>query len=151
VETVFVALRVLLSLAAVVGLLWLLQRRLTRGSKTQRGAKLLTVVTRQSLSPKASVVMLDADGTRFLLGVTEHSVTVLSSAETPAAPVSITAPTTARAKSAAVSNAAALSSAAVSSAAAFDEVMLKQGGSLDGSILALSTWKRAAAALRQRR
>ncbi len=76
-DTLFVALRVALSLAAVLGLLWVLQRRLTRGSRGTRSQNLVTVVGRQGLGQKASVVVVDIDGRRFVLGVTEQSVNVL--------------------------------------------------------------------------
>jgi flagellar protein FliO/FliZ len=84
VDTLLVALRVALSLAAVLGLLWVLQRRLAKGSRAAR-ADLVRVVGRQGLGQKASVVVVDVDGRRFVLGVTEQSVTVLRDAEAPAA------------------------------------------------------------------
>lgn len=83
-ETVVLALRVALSLAVVLGLLWVLQRRFSRGART--GArKLVRVVERQTIGPKASVVVVDADGQRFLLGVTDQAVNVLDTREAPAA------------------------------------------------------------------
>ncbi|TJY71489.1 hypothetical protein E4J89_04380 [Arthrobacter sp. CAU 1506] len=82
-ETVVLALRVALSLAVVLGLLWVLQRRFSRGART--GArKLVRVVERQTIGPKASVVVVDADGQRFLLGVTDQAVSVLDTREAPA-------------------------------------------------------------------
>ncbi|MFT4469450.1 flagellar biosynthetic protein FliO [Arthrobacter sulfonylureivorans] len=82
-ETVVLALRVALSLAVVLGLLWVLQRRFSRGART--GArKLVRVVERQTIGPKASVVVVDADGQRFLLGVTDQAVNVLDTREAPA-------------------------------------------------------------------
>ena len=80
-DTVVVALRVVLSLAVVLGLLWVLQRRLTRGAGA-RTNNLVTVVGRQGLGQKASVVVVDVDGRRFVLGVTEQSISVLHDAET---------------------------------------------------------------------
>ncbi|AMB58742.1 flagellar biosynthetic protein FliO [Microterricola viridarii] len=84
-ETLFVALRVLLSLGAVLALLWLLQRRFARGAVGAKGkarnAASLAVVGRQSVGAKASVVVVEHDGHRLLLGVTEHGVTVLHTAE----------------------------------------------------------------------
>ena len=80
-DTVVVALRVLLSLAVVLGLLWVLQRRLSRGAGS-RTANLVTVVGRQGLGQKASVVVVDVDGRRYVLGVTEQSISVLHDAET---------------------------------------------------------------------
>jgi flagellar protein FliO/FliZ len=81
VDTVVVALRVILSLAVVLGLLWVLQRRLSRGSGS-RAANVVTVVGRQGLGQKASVVVVDVDGRRFVLGVTEQSISVLHDGET---------------------------------------------------------------------
>jgi len=81
VDTVVVALRVILSLAVVLGLLWVLQRRLSRGAGS-RAANVVTVVGRQGLGQKASVVVVDVDGRRFVLGVTEQSISVLHDGET---------------------------------------------------------------------
>jgi len=156
-DTLFVALRVLLSLAAVVGLLWFLQRRITKGPQSTRATKLVNVVTRQGLAQKASVVVIDVGGKRFLLGLTEHSVTVLDATELP------------------VLDTAAAFGSALTDAALTDAVVTpgtrkpvatpipfpqqfdprtglpRRAGALDGSILSLSTWKRAAVALRSSR
>lgn len=82
-DTFFLALRVLLSLAVVLGLLWVMQRKLTRTGRAGRRAELVTVVARQGISPKASVVIVDAEGKRFLLGITEQSVNVLHTGDIP--------------------------------------------------------------------
>jgi len=148
-DTILVAVRVLLSLAAVVGLLWFLQRRITKGTVSTRATKLVNVVTRQGLAQKASVVVIDVEGKRFLLGVTEHSVTVLDTTDLPV-----------------LDTAAAFESALIKAEAApavqksavtpisFPQQFDPRTGlprrvtALDGSILSLSTWKRAAVALR---
>ena len=161
-DTLFVALRVLLSLAAVVGLLWFLQRRITKGTQSTRATKLVNVVTRQGLAQKASVVVIDVGGKRFLLGLTEHSVTVLDATELPVLDT-------------AAAFGSALTDAALTDAALADAVVTpgtrkpvatpipfpqqfdprtglpRRAGALDGSILSLSTWKRAAVALRSSR
>ncbi|MEC5184670.1 flagellar protein FliO/FliZ [Cryobacterium sp. MP_3.1] len=80
-DTVVVALRVILSLAVVLGLLWVLQRRLNRGAGA-RANNVVTVVGRQGIGQKASVVVVDVDGRRFVLGVTEQAISVLHDAET---------------------------------------------------------------------
>ena len=84
-EPVFLALRVVLSLAVVLGLLWIVQRRLGRKSRKNNTGDLVTVVTRRGISQKASVVVVDVDGMRYLLGVTEQSVNVLGTSEAPVA------------------------------------------------------------------
>jgi flagellar biogenesis protein FliO len=84
VDTLFVALRVALSLGVVLALLWVLQKRLVKGVRgSGKSAAPVTVVARQGLGAKASVVVVDVEGERLVLGVTESSVTVLSAAEVP--------------------------------------------------------------------
>lgn len=83
-DSLILGLRVLLSLGAVFGLMWLAYRRVRNGSPAAK-ARSLSVVARQTVGPKASVVLLDTDGKRFLLGVTEHGINVLHTGETPAA------------------------------------------------------------------
>ena len=83
-DTLLLALRVVLSLGAVVGVLWLVQRRVTRTTRGRGTGDPLKVVARRGLGQKASVVVVDTGGQRFVLGVTEHAVNVLHSSEAPA-------------------------------------------------------------------
>jgi len=166
VDTLFVALRVALSLAAVLGLLWALQRRLTRGSRGSRSQNLVTVVGRQGLGQKASVVVVDIDGRRFVLGVTEQSVNVLhggdaagaSAAGDSAAGDSVFA----RSLTAAADDSAANPADSESELAPPLILRPRHGASaraaaradhnrLGGSILSPATWQQTAAALRQGR
>lgn len=86
-DTLFVALRVLLSLGAVLALLWFLQRRFARGglgvqsAKKDRSAHTLSVVQRQGVGGKSSVVVVEYGEKYFLLGVSESNVTLLHSAD----------------------------------------------------------------------
>lgn len=84
-DTVFIALRVLVVLGVIVALLWYVQRRLTKGKggRHARRGNAVTVVGRQGVGSKASVVVVDVDGTRFVLGVTERAVNVLHSGDRP--------------------------------------------------------------------
>ena len=149
-DAVFVVLRVILSLAVVVGLLWIVQRRLMKGSKSVRNTKLVRVVTRQGIAQKASVVVIDVEGQRFLLGVTEHSVTVLNTTDVPAPEletVDVAAPERAAAFGSAL--ATATKTALPSGQPRFDPRTGQPTASvLDGSLLSPSTWKRAASAVR---
>ncbi len=81
-EPLVLGLRVVVSLAAVFGLMWLVHRKL-RGTGAAVRARVLSVVARQSVGPKASVVLVDTDGKRFLLGVTEHGISVLHTSDVP--------------------------------------------------------------------
>lgn len=81
-ESFFLVLRVIVSLAAVFGLLFYLRKRLLPRFGVARASQ-LSVVERQGLGPKSSVVLLDVQGRRYLLGVAESSISVLDSFEAP--------------------------------------------------------------------
>lgn len=164
VEDLFVALRVAVSLAAVLALVWWLHRRLTRGVK-RPAAKAVTVVTRQSLGQKASLVVVDVEGSRLVLGVTEHGVSVLQSAEVPE-PVlesvpapdsdsdsdSAEQPSFARSLGRAQSDAVALRAVRpLFTQGGTDVPRSAASGALAGRILSPQTWKQAAATLRKAR
>lgn len=76
-DDLLVVLRVALSLAAVLGLLWYLQRRFSRQSSRRRDAETITVLGRQGLGAKAQLVMVQTADARYVLGVTEHGVSVV--------------------------------------------------------------------------
>ncbi|NQW87873.1 MULTISPECIES: FliO/MopB family protein [unclassified Frigoribacterium] len=83
-DTVVVGLRVVLSLGVVLALLWVLQKRLVKGGRAgSRATSQVSVVARQGVGAKASVVVVDVEGERLVLGVTESSVTVLAAADRP--------------------------------------------------------------------
>lgn len=83
-NSVVFALRVLVSLAVVGGLLWVVHRRSARWArKTRHAGTRIDVIGKRPLGQKASVAVVDIDGTRFVLGVTEHGVTVLHSTDAP--------------------------------------------------------------------
>ena len=157
-DSAVLALRVLVSLGVVLGLLWWLQRRLTRG-RTSAGAEApIRVLNRQVISPKASVVVLETGGQRFLLGVTDASVNVLHTSDA----VEVEAPDAAFAAS--LDN-ASLGKAPVGPAdtgAADDgglprrrdtrrDTLAHGASTLNGSILSPETWRQGAAFLRRGR
>lgn len=152
-DTLIVAVRVALSLGVVLALLWYLQRRLSRGARALGVTNPVTVVGRQSIGQKASVVVIEVDGTRLVLGVTEQAVTVLhekylvpTTVSTLDAAISVlggsqSAPATAFARS-------------LAAAEADDATRVAQpapSAPLAGSILSPSTWRQTAALLRQGR
>ena len=114
-------LRVVLSLAVVFGLLWYFQRRVSRGAQGQEHP--VTVVAKQGLGVKASVVTIDTGGRRIVLGVTEQSITVIHEG---AAPDPVTVPESA--------------SAPADTSTSWEAV--------SGSILDPKAWKQAGTALR---
>jgi flagellar protein FliO/FliZ len=128
------------------------------------------VVSRQSVGQKASVVVIDAGDRRFLLGVTEHNINVLHSGDIPAEVLEITTAEQRPALPArplrSVAPAAETFAAVFREAAVADETAgmprradlhrrltpsTIQESRLHGSLLAGSTWRQAAEALRGRR
>ena len=152
-EATVVALRVVLSLAVVFGLIWFIHRRLTRGGKARSAATPITVLGKQAVGQKASVVVVDADGKRFILGVTEHNVSVLHSADSPAAAFAgVLADETAVAP---VADARLSAVARTAAPTALDDGLVAPGsrvpGALAGSILSPATWRQAASAIGRNR
>lgn len=163
-DSLILGLRVLVALGAVLGLIWVLQRRLLKGkAKGRRRANTtLTVVSRQSVGQKASVVVVDAGDKRFLLGVTEHAINVLHSSDVPVevletapAPESFAdifrdAGSAARADKG--PQAAAFQGSALTRRSEIHRRSeLDKTQPMHGSILAGSTWRQAAEAIRGRR
>jgi flagellar protein FliO/FliZ len=147
-DTLFVALRVVLSLAAVLALLWYAQRRITRGKAKGKTAELMTVVGRQGIGLKASVVVVDVDGMRFLLGVTEHAVNVLHSTDAPAGRATAQDESPSDAFAATLAGVTNIDMASATSQALRPR-RNAQTVQASGSILSPTTWKQTAAALRQ--
>ena len=77
-DTVFLALRVVVALGAVFAALMFTHRWITKGRPGSKPRnRQIEVVARQGLGAKAGIAVVDAGGRRYLLGVTEHAVTVL--------------------------------------------------------------------------
>ncbi|MDQ4213210.1 flagellar biosynthetic protein FliO [Microbacterium sp. ASV81] len=108
-DQIIVALRAIVALAAVLGLLLWLSRRLQKGQaagaaprtgpkprrlgallsaavapRERRQAERITVVARTGLGGKAQLVVAEFDGIRYVLGVTEQGVSVVDTHEAPA-------------------------------------------------------------------
>lgn len=162
-DSLILGLRVLVALGAVLGLIWVLQRRLLKGkTKGRRRANTtLTVVSRQNVGQKASVVVVDAGDKRFLLGVTEHAVNVLHSSDIPAElPQAAPAPETFAEifRDAGLHGESGLQGEAGLHGTALtrrSEIHRRSEQDnpqpMHGSILAGSTWRQAAEAIRGRR
>lgn len=111
-DDLLIAVRAIIALAAVLGLLWFLSRRLQQGqatngnplsglapkkflrfsaqlrSRTVRGVpaqreERITVIARSNLGAKAQLVVAEFGGIRYVLGVTERGVSVVDTQETP--------------------------------------------------------------------
>ncbi|EMY34111.1 flagellar biosynthesis protein FliO, partial [Arthrobacter crystallopoietes BAB-32] len=133
-DSFILVLRVVLSLGAVLTVLWLAQKYARRRLKVGGSEQLVSVVARQGIGQKAAVVLVDADGKRFLLGVTEQSVSILHTADAPEVEE------TDEEGAAAFSRKLAEASGEKASAAGAAAAGAPAAGPLAGSILAPSTW-----------
>ena len=80
-ETVLLVARVGLSLAAVLGLLWWLSRRVQSSTTLRRRRREeLVVLGRQQLGGKAGVALIEASGRRLVIGYGEQGVRLLHDA-----------------------------------------------------------------------
>ncbi|WP_337004373.1 MULTISPECIES: FliO/MopB family protein [unclassified Microbacterium] len=157
------ALRVALSLAAVLGLLWFLQRRVSRTAARRRDGEAITVLGRQGVGSKAQIVVVQTDDARYVLGVTEHGVSVVdrlplkpSPADTEARPVWSAA--TAEAASDAAEFDRILAATALTETAPVPSAeqtpqrrVRHRNDPLRGSILSPETWRQTAEAIRRTR
>jgi flagellar protein FliO/FliZ len=86
-DTALLGLRVVLSLACVLGLIWFAGRKMqgSAGVRKQRTVP-LTVLGRQSLGKGAGVALVEVAGRVLLLGVGEQGVSVLTEVDVPATP-----------------------------------------------------------------
>lgn len=83
-DTVALIGRVLVSLAAVLGVMWVVARRM-RGNGKVRATKLIEVLGRQQVSKGASVAVVRIGEQALVLGVTDNQVSVLADTDLAAA------------------------------------------------------------------
>lgn len=79
-DEVFTVLRVVVSLAVVVGVIWFVQRKFVRTARTKSRRRPIALIARQSVGRNSSVAVVEFRGKEFLLGVTEHGISVLDAA-----------------------------------------------------------------------
>lgn len=173
-SSLLLGLRVLLSLAAVFGLLWYAGRRLSGTGTVRRSrATAVSVVGRQSLGGKTGVALVEVGGRRLLLGVSEHGVNLLTEVDMPepetaparterveldpellesvlpdALPELLPTGVAARAASAAGGVTPTLTP--LSTPAARKPAVPKPRNPLEGSILDAATWRQAVVAVQER-
>ena len=172
-DTLLITLRVALSLGVVLALMWVLHRASKKrfaGKTSGRRAATVEVVGRQGLGGKASVVVVDVEGERLVLGVSEQGVSLLRSGQAPAPELTIvTGPVQLPVRPAPSADVfgqeLALQADAPTSLQADAATPLPMrprnrrpqrttvptAQQLQGSILSVDTWRQAAAALRNRR
>ncbi|MDP4334618.1 flagellar biosynthetic protein FliO [Curtobacterium sp. A7_M15] len=174
-DTAWIVLRVALSLGVVLALMWVLHRRVSKsglgaGKTKGRRSASVEVVGRQGIGGKASVVVVDVEGERLVLGVSEHGVSLLTSGQAPTPELTIvTGPVTLPVRPTPSADAFSRelqrqdqAAPSLQSDAAqplpmrprnrrAQRATLPTAQQLQGSILSADTWRQAAAALRNRR
>lgn len=170
-DTLVITLRVALSLGVVLALMWVLHRRMAKsgfgaGKTKGRRSASVEVVARQGIGGKASVVVVDVEGERLVLGVSEQGVSLLTSGQAPAPELTIvTGPVQLPVRPTPSSEQFRQELAAQTDATTGlpaelplrprnrnrDRRALPTSAQLQGSILSADTWRQAAAALRNRR
>ena len=177
-DTGVLAVRTILSLAVVLGLIWYAGRRLNdstsgRGGdgmltawvrkaggavgrapvrgrrRAERAAPVVSVVGRQAIGPKASVAVVDVGDQRLVLGVSDAGVALLTSMAVPQVCDVVAVAETAPPRSAPAAPAVPVPAVLPD----FDEVFAAavdapRTGGVTGSILSPATWRQARAALR---
>lgn len=154
-DVLILALRVLLSLGAVVAVVWYVQRRVTRIQRGSKAGDPVKVIARRGVGQKAAVVIVEASGKRFTLGVTEQTVNVLHTEDAPE-PAPVTEPQEASADAFARAMAGAAEAPASTGARRRELQGRRVAASrppaespLAGSILSPGTWKQAADVIRR--
>ncbi|GAA1156536.1 flagellar biosynthetic protein FliO [Nesterenkonia sandarakina] len=84
-DSFFLLLRVAVSLAAVLGLIWYLNRRFA-GRGRSASPQAVSLIGRQALGQKSSVAVVEIDDRRYVLGVAEQAVTLLETYPAPEKP-----------------------------------------------------------------
>ncbi|MDT4932861.1 MAG: flagellar protein FliO/FliZ [Pseudonocardiales bacterium] len=156
-DTVALVGRLLVSLAAVLGLMWLLARRVKRPARG-KSSRLIDVLGRQQLSRTSSVTVVRVMDQALILGVTDGQVTVIGEADLDAVHERLEAATAQRTVRAARPSVAShlpatAPSSAPSTVAPMAPSAVPAGGALAGSALAgsalsLKTWRQTIETLR---
>lgn len=154
-DSIWTGLRVVVSLAAVLGLVWVLaqaaRRRGVGGAATAEG---FAVIGRHALGRTAGVAVVRVGDQALVLGVTEHSVRLLAQtalSDVVPAVGAVTAGPVRETLSAGALPAGALPAGALVPARALTPGgSLAPRGALAGSALSPATWSRALEVLRER-
>jgi flagellar protein FliO/FliZ len=151
-DTVTMIGRLLISLAAVLGVMWLLARRMRKGGRA-KDTRLIDVLGRQQLSRNASVAVVRVGEQALVIGVTDAQVSVLGETDLGAAQAMVAASSAApakRAAPAAVRTTRVVPEGRHASPSADDaDAPPAARGALTGSALSPHTWKQAVESLRE--
>jgi len=136
-------LRVLLSLAVVLGLLWFAARKMQgTGAVRRQRAAAMSVVSRQGLGGKAGIALVEVEGRRLLLGVSEHGVSLLAEIEATLVTEGV--------ERVEIDPHALDALSTLSTPAARKPAVPKPRSPLEGSVLDATTWRQAVVAVQER-
>jgi flagellar protein FliO/FliZ len=139
--------RIILSLAAVLGLMWLLARA-SRKPLTGRAQGALTVLARQQLSRGSSVAVVKVADRALVVGITETQVSLLGEADLAAVNAALEpAETVSRTPVTLVDTEG---TEGIAATGAVEPAPAARAGAVAGSALSPATWKQAVEALRER-
>jgi flagellar protein FliO/FliZ len=144
-DTIGLLLRLVVSLVAVIGLMWLAARVL-RGSVTGGGNGVMEVLARQSLGRSSSVAVVRIADKAVVVGITESKVSFLADADLAAIEAAQGAADAERSVRSPVDTAGTDVRTGVSGRA----MRPGTGSGLEGSIVSPATWKQAVNVLRDR-
>lgn len=135
--------RLLVSLAVVLGLMWVIARRLKRPGRG-KSSRLIDVLGRQQLSRTASVALVRVLDQALILGITDAQVTVLGDTDLASVQERL-----AEASRPRTTTGIATAGGAGTGAAATDAgTERRPSGPLAGSALSASTWRQTVEAMR---
>jgi len=137
--------RLLISLAVVLGLMWLVARRMKRSGGHGKNGKLIELLSRQQLTRSSSVAVVRVLDQGLILGVTDGQVAVLGEVELDAIQEAVAANETAKASHPVR---AVRAPRPARPAADVPANGTTARGALAGSALSLSTWRQTVDSLR---
>jgi flagellar protein FliO/FliZ len=134
--------RLLISLAVVLGLMWLIARRMKRSGGHGKNGKLIELLSRQQLTRSSSVAVVRVLDQGLILGVTDGQVAVLGEVELDGIQEALAT------NEAAKASRPARPARPVRTAADVPANGSTPRGVLTGSALSLSTWRQTVDTLR---
>jgi len=144
--------RLLISLAVVLGLMWLVARRMKRSGGHGKNGKLIELLSRQQLTRNSSVAVVRVLDQGLILGVTDGQVAVLGEVELDALQEAIAVNETAKkirpARPARPAQPARVTRPAAAAGADVPANGSTPRSALAGSALSLGTWRQTVDSLR---
>ena len=146
--------RLLVSLSVVLGLLWLLARRMNRGGRL-KNTRLVDVISRQQVSRTASVAVVRVMDRALIVGITDGQISVLGETDLAAveqrleesAPKPAPKPVRTAARSAARTTPRSTTARPAPAGRAHDDEAPRKA--LAGSALSPDTWRQTLESLRE--